>query len=373
MVEDFYHAYGAILREHSQKLDVRTQDKRPSIVAHSFGTYLVGYSMLKYEEIRFDKIIFCGSILPVEFDWATLFRRGQVNRAKNEYSAKDFWANVAGMFVQKTGPSGSKGFHVRLADFEEKPYEFRKHSDYFDRQHIEASWVPFLKKRPSACFIKHGKEFFDLVEFGAMLDHTGNYIDSESYGELPHYKEVEIPRGLSLQWIQVCPDIYTFLMDRATGLPVGYVNAMPVTDNMFQKIKDGLVEDNEISADDVEPISPGASLKIYLMSVAISQASRNVGQGLVNEALQKLLHGLVDKLIDYAQSQGVRVSELVGVGWTPQGRKLCEILGMKKVAEDRFGNPVYWEEFTYKSMRSKERSLPVLRKLLDVYENLPQP
>ncbi|HLY62502.1 MAG TPA: hypothetical protein VKV95_17310 [Terriglobia bacterium] len=373
MVEHFYSDYGAIVRENRAKLSVQSHDKRPSVVAHSFGTYLVGYSMLKYEEIRFDKIIFCGSILPLNFDWATLFRRGQVNRVMNEYSAQDFWAGIADKFVPKTGPGGAKGFHVYLADFEEKRYEFRKHSDYFDRQHMENSWLPFLRKRPSAFTIKHGREFSDRNEFERTLDYTGTQIDSESYGELPHYAEVEIPRGLSLEWIQVCPDIYTFLMDRDTGLAAGYINAMPVTEGLFQKIKEGRVQDNEIRAEDVEPISPGTCLKIYLMSVAISRAARNVGEGLYNEALQKLLHGLLDKLIHYANSQGIRLSELVGVGWTPEGRKLCEILGMKKVANDQFGNPVYWLKFTVENMRPKERVLPSLQKLLDLYEKLPHP
>jgi len=37
---------------------------RPSVIAHSFGSYVVGESMLKYRELKFDKIILCGSILP---------------------------------------------------------------------------------------------------------------------------------------------------------------------------------------------------------------------------------------------------------------------------------------------------------------------
>ena len=370
-VEEFYRDYGAILREYGGELDVRSYTKRPSVVAHSFGTYLVGYSMLKYEEVRFDKIIFCGSVLPTDFDWATLFRRGQVNRVKNEYSAKDFWGGVTGKVVSKTGLGGVKGFHVYLADFEEKAYEFHRHSDYFDCQHIQNSWVPFLRKKPSPFSIKHGREFSDIKAFNDTLDYTAANIDSESYGKLPHFPEVDIPRGLSAEWIEVCPDIYTFLMDRDSGLAVGYINAMPVTDSTFQKIKEGHVKDNEIEAEKVQPIAPGSSLKVYLMSVAISRAARNIGQGLFNEAFQKLINGLLDKLIHYAESQNVRLSEVVGVGWTTEGRKLCEMLGMKEIAKDPFGNPVYWAEFTVKNMRSKERILPGLRKLLDLYEKLP--
>jgi pimeloyl-ACP methyl ester carboxylesterase len=39
----------------------------PSVVAHDFGTYILGYALLRYRNIKLDRIILCGSILPRSF------------------------------------------------------------------------------------------------------------------------------------------------------------------------------------------------------------------------------------------------------------------------------------------------------------------
>ena len=41
----------------------------PSIVVHSYGTYIAGEAMLKYPEIKFDRMILCGAILRSDFPW----------------------------------------------------------------------------------------------------------------------------------------------------------------------------------------------------------------------------------------------------------------------------------------------------------------
>jgi serine/threonine-protein kinase len=131
-----------------------TQDKRvrlserdkPSIVAHSFGTYILGNAMLKYDWLRFDKVILCGSILPMDFPWDKLIERGQVQAVRNEYGVQDVWVKLVSWFVAGTGPSGHKGFsvaHDRLLQ-EEFDYE---HSEYFDSGHMQAKWLPFLNER----------------------------------------------------------------------------------------------------------------------------------------------------------------------------------------------------------------------------------
>lgn len=45
---------------------IARSDPYPSIIAHSFGTYIVATAMERYPEIRFDRIIFCGSIVSDE-------------------------------------------------------------------------------------------------------------------------------------------------------------------------------------------------------------------------------------------------------------------------------------------------------------------
>ena len=118
----------------------------PSLVAHSFGTYILGNAMLKYDWLRFDKIILCGSILPVDFPWDELIKHGQVQSVRNEYGVQDILVRLVSWFVADTGPSGYRRFsrtHKRLEQ-EEFLYE---HSEYFDTGHMESKWLPFLRKQ----------------------------------------------------------------------------------------------------------------------------------------------------------------------------------------------------------------------------------
>lgn len=118
---------------------------RPSVVAHSFGTYLVGRAMEKYPEVTFDQVILCGSILPRAYSWANRIP-SQAIRVLNDYGRRDFWAKVVTWLVRDSGPSGSEGFTDEAGGrvIQRRHPEFR-HSDYFYFLNFRKNWVPFLK------------------------------------------------------------------------------------------------------------------------------------------------------------------------------------------------------------------------------------
>jgi hypothetical protein len=116
----------------------------PSLVAHSFGTYIVGYAMLRYDFLRFDKILLCGSILPIDFPWDVLLERGQVRMVRNEIGAKDVWVRVVRYMVSHTGRSGADGFSREHPRLEQQRFQLYEHSEFFSEGHIEAHWLPFL-------------------------------------------------------------------------------------------------------------------------------------------------------------------------------------------------------------------------------------
>jgi len=117
----------------------------PSIVAHSFGAFILGNALIKYEYIRFNKIILCGSILPRDFPWDQILERGQVRAVRNEYGLKDIWANRVGFFVPSTGSSGTHGFICKHPRLEQAEFQY-DHSEYFEKGHMRAYWMPFLNK-----------------------------------------------------------------------------------------------------------------------------------------------------------------------------------------------------------------------------------
>jgi hypothetical protein len=136
--------FRSVYRQEVQDKDVKLEKGQcPSIVAHSFGTYILGNALLKYDWLRFDKVILCGSILPRDFPWDELLERGQVQAVRNEYGTEDTPTRVVRWFVAGTGPSGREGFTPSHARFEQERFEYT-HSEYFDKGHMEAKWLPFL-------------------------------------------------------------------------------------------------------------------------------------------------------------------------------------------------------------------------------------
>jgi serine/threonine protein kinase len=117
----------------------------PSIVAHSFGTYILGYALLRYPYLRFNKVILCGSILPRAFPWAAVLARGQVQAIRNEFGAEDTWTRVVDLFVPGTGASGIIGFSDSHARLDQEQFSF-SHSEYFERSHMQSRWLRFLVK-----------------------------------------------------------------------------------------------------------------------------------------------------------------------------------------------------------------------------------
>jgi hypothetical protein len=189
------------------------------------------------------------------------------------------------------------------------------------------------------------------------------------FGKLPHYGGQVIPDGLSDEWIIAEPDIYTFLLDRRTGQMVGYINAMPLTDGAFAKVLGGKMADSEISADEIFPFLGKDSLKIYIMSIATDPEVRHLGSALYQEAFYKLVNGFFGKLIDYAE-KGIIVSEFLAIGWTIEGRTLCErILGMNIHAHDMFGHPIYHFKVEPRELLKRKKILPGLRELAKIYIN----
>jgi hypothetical protein len=150
------------------KLDPKDYRRRPSIVAHSFGSYIVGRALRKYEHLRLDKIILCGSILPVDFDWPLLFRRDQVNYLRNERGLRDFWVKNVSRVIPETGASGSTGFDTFSTLIEEDPFQDFRHSDFFTPKHMEDYWIPFLERKPSTFSILHGSSY-DKTENSSQL------------------------------------------------------------------------------------------------------------------------------------------------------------------------------------------------------------
>ena len=97
---------------------------RPSIIAHSFGTYIVGYALLRYPYLRVNRVLLCGSILPIAFPWtcfssevkcrrsamSTAGRRMDTTRRMVHSRHRALWSC---RFFRYSSSTGASALHVR--------------------------------------------------------------------------------------------------------------------------------------------------------------------------------------------------------------------------------------------------------------------
>lgn len=133
-------------RDEYERVCDRERVDRPSIIAHSFGTYLVARAMQKYRPVKFDRVILCGSIVQREYPWSSIVRNEQAVAVMNDFGRMDFWAGIVAWAVSDAGQSGRHGFND-LSDGKVEQVdnpEFR-HGDYFSIGNYKESWIPFLR------------------------------------------------------------------------------------------------------------------------------------------------------------------------------------------------------------------------------------
>jgi hypothetical protein len=132
-------------RERYQEIRNRYPEVVPSIIAHSFGSWIVCKAILKYQHLRFDKVILAGSVMPDDFDWRTVYQRSQVTTVRNDRGQKDIWARFSKFIAWGTGSSGFEGFSQNEACVIERTYPEYGHSSVFGHDHYLGEWIPFLR------------------------------------------------------------------------------------------------------------------------------------------------------------------------------------------------------------------------------------
>jgi pimeloyl-ACP methyl ester carboxylesterase len=135
-------------RREFERIRTRYPNVRPSLIAHSFGSYLVTRALQKYAGlIVFDQVILCGSIVRQDYDWPLVCKNRWVNRVLNDCGRLDIWAGNVQKFIGDAGPSGRLGFENFTPCVSQGFHPEWGHSDFFFELNFEERWIPFLEGR----------------------------------------------------------------------------------------------------------------------------------------------------------------------------------------------------------------------------------
>jgi hypothetical protein len=114
-----------------------------SIIAHSFGTFVVARILRDYTYFEFNRIIFCGSVVPHTFPFEDYRGRFEVPLV-NEVGTRDFWPVIAEAVTFGYGSAGTYGF--RRPAVRDRWHNGKAHGDFLNQKFCMKYWVPFLRK-----------------------------------------------------------------------------------------------------------------------------------------------------------------------------------------------------------------------------------
>jgi hypothetical protein len=113
-----------------------------SIIAQSFGTYVVGEIMKRDFKLQIHRLILCGSVLPRDFPWHQIPGRYD-EKVVNECGKSDIWPVLAQSCSWGYGASGTHGFGVVLV---KDRFHEGGHGQYFKPEFVEKYWEPFIRR-----------------------------------------------------------------------------------------------------------------------------------------------------------------------------------------------------------------------------------
>jgi len=130
------------VRRQIQLVEKKYRDHPISIIAHSFGTYIVS-SILQNEVIKLERVIFCGSVVSYDFPFQQFDSRFEVP-ILNEVGTRDVWPALAESGTWGYGSAGTYGFHRPVVTID-RWHRDAKHGYFLNEDFCQKYWVPFLR------------------------------------------------------------------------------------------------------------------------------------------------------------------------------------------------------------------------------------
>jgi hypothetical protein len=111
------------------------------VIAHSFGTFVISHLMKEEFDLKFHRIIFCGSVVPYNFSYEQIQDRF-VAPILNEVGTRDIWPALAESITSGYGSAGTYGFRRPLV--RDRWHNGAGHGYFLDAAFCRKYWVPFL-------------------------------------------------------------------------------------------------------------------------------------------------------------------------------------------------------------------------------------
>jgi pimeloyl-ACP methyl ester carboxylesterase len=112
-----------------------------SIIAHSFGTYVIAHLMQQKFDVKFHRVIFCGSVVRYSFPFEQ-FQDRFSGPIVNEVGTRDIWPAMAESMTTGYGSAGTYGFNRPLV--RDRWHNGARHGFFLDADFCKKFWIPSL-------------------------------------------------------------------------------------------------------------------------------------------------------------------------------------------------------------------------------------
>lgn len=163
-------------------------------------------------------------------------------------------------------------------------------------------------------------------------------------------------------WYEHNPFTLLGARDAATGKLVGFIHTLPVTDDLFERIKNGNFDDTTFPISDIMQYNLPGVYKLYLSSFCIHPRYH----GNIN-VFRFIYTSFIDMLITLAEEHEIFISQIVADGATEKGMALCESIGMKKQSRSIHDTDVYYAALIPPSVSTVKLNNKHGRKLIELY------
>lgn len=155
------------------------------------------------------------------------------------------------------------------------------------------------------------------------------YLDTLVYDDIYHVDTTQCEK-----WFDVNPDIYVMAKDTKTNRIIAYVNISPVTDECYERIKNGDFIDTGITADMILSYDMPFPYSLYFSSIVIHPDYQNT------EVFMEIFNAIVDKFITLGEHE-VFIRRMIADAVTKNGEKFCRLFGMTKLKGSDHDSSLY--------------------------------
>lgn len=142
-------AVASVKRRMDNLLESQPKVRKVSVIAHSFGTYIIGEILRDDPTVRLHRLLLCGAILPADYPWEAHASQIEslndpnhpTRRVINDCGWRDAWPVFAQTITWGYGCAGRFGFQTPLV---RDRFHDLGHSDFFVEKFCNEFWLPAL-------------------------------------------------------------------------------------------------------------------------------------------------------------------------------------------------------------------------------------